>query len=145
MIEGVVASALKIVDVPGGNVLHVMKSTDSGYAGFGEAYFSIIEPNQLKAWKRHSIMTLNLVVPVGTIRFVIYDDRDASSSFGQFQEVTISRKHYSRLTVPPNLWMGFQCIGDEAAMLLNIANIPHNPEEVNRKEIDEIKFDWSLV
>ena len=143
-IDRVKLSLLKHIVVPGGDVFHAMKNSDPGYDGFGEAYFSTVEPNAIKAWKRHNTMTLNLVVPIGAIRFIIYDDRDDSPSRDQFYEVTLSRKNYFRLTVPPMVWMGFQCVGNVTAMLLNIANIPHVPNEADKKEIKEIKFDWSL-
>ena len=42
------------------------------------------------------------------------------------------------------VWMGFQCEGNVTAMLLNIANIPHVPNEADKKEIEDIKFDWRL-
>jgi hypothetical protein len=42
------------------------------------------------------------------------------------------------------VWMGFQCVGNVMAMLLNIANIPHMPSEVDRKEIEDIMFNWNL-
>jgi dTDP-4-dehydrorhamnose 3,5-epimerase len=144
MIDSVIVSPLKIIEVPGGDVLHIMKKNENGYMGFGEAYFSTIVPGQIKAWKRHRQMTLNLVVPVGMIRFVIYDDREGSPCAGQFQEITLSRNNHSRLTVPPMVWMGFQCMGSETAMLLNIASIPHEPKEADKIEIEEIIFDWSL-
>jgi dTDP-4-dehydrorhamnose 3,5-epimerase len=144
MINCVIVTPLKIIDVPGGDVLHVMKSNERGYTGFGEAYFSTIVPGQIKAWKRHKQMTLNLAVPVGMIRFVIFDDRVGSSCIGQFQEVILSRENYSRLTIPPMVWMGFQCVGNETAMLLNIASIPHDPKEADKLEINKIIFDWSL-
>jgi len=142
-IDGVVITPLTIIEVPGGNVLHAMKRSDNGYSGFGEGYFSMIEPGAVKAWKCHKEMTLNLIVPVGCIRFVLFDGSDGSLSLGDFQEIELSQSNYCRLTVPPMVWMGFQCIGEENAMLLNIANIPHTPEEVDKKTLDEIDFDWS--
>ena len=39
MIKGLLISKLDVIDVPGGNVMHAMKSTSLGYEGFGEAYF----------------------------------------------------------------------------------------------------------
>jgi dTDP-4-dehydrorhamnose 3,5-epimerase len=143
-IDGVKLFPLKHIAMPGGNIFHAMKNSDAGYDGFGEAYFSTIEPSVIKAWKRHNRMTLNLIVPVGTIRFVIYDDRVDSPSFNRFYEVTLSQKNYFRLTIPPMVWMGFQCVGNVMAMLLNIANIPHMPSEVDRKEIEDIMFNWNL-
>ena len=84
IINGVKLSPIKQIVVPGGNVFHAMKNSDEGYNGFGEAYFSNIEPKAIKAWKRHKEMTLNLIVSIGTIRFVIYDDRKDSTSFDRF-------------------------------------------------------------
>lgn len=143
-INGVKLTPLKHIETPGGDVLHAMKNNDPGFAGFGEAYFSAVEPGAVKAWKRHHDMTLNLVVQIGSIRFVIYDDREGSSTYGVFNEVVLSRDYYYRLTVPPMLWMGFQCVGNVTGMLLNVANIPHDANEVDRKKIDELDFDWRM-
>ena len=141
-VDGVLLTPLKIIDVPSGDVLHGMKCTDVGYEGFGEAYFSTVKAGLIKGWKRHCIMSLNLVVPVGCIRFVIYDDRLESPTHGTFQSVILSTNNYLRLTVPPMVWVGFQGMGDSGGMLLNIASIPHSPDEVENKGIDEISFDW---
>ena len=78
MISGVTLHTLKHIIVPKGDIYHALKSTDEGYEGFGEAYFSQIEHGQVKGWKRHNRITLNIVVPVGAVKFVIYDDREES-------------------------------------------------------------------
>ncbi len=141
-IEGLLITPTKIISTIGGDVFHAMKKSDLGYAGFGEAYFSTIEPNTIKAWKRHHDMTLNLLVPKGEVRFVIHDDRIDSPSKGIFQKVELSKNNYHRLTIPPLLWFGFKCLSKEQAMLLNIADIQHNPIEVDRKFIEDIPFNW---
>lgn len=143
-INGVNITPLSIIDTKGGDVLHAMKMSDHGYSGFGEAYFSTIEPQAIKGWKRHKQMVLNLVVPVGTVRFILFDDRDNQDNVNHFQEVTLSIENgYSRLTIPPMIWVGFQGLGLQTSLVLNIANIEHSPEEVERKELAEIKFNWS--
>jgi dTDP-4-dehydrorhamnose 3,5-epimerase len=142
MIKDVVITNLDVINMPGGNVMHAMKETGTGYAGFGEAYFSQVDKGIIKAWKRHKNMTLNLVVPVGEIKFVLFDDRDVSNT--RFQEIIISRKNYCRLTVPPMVWMGFQGLSNDGSMLLNIANIEHDPGEVDRLEIDKMNYNWSI-
>jgi Fe-S-cluster formation regulator IscX/YfhJ len=40
------------------------------------------------------------------------------------------------------LWVGFQGLADIKSMMLNMANIEHNPKESNNKYIEEIQFDW---
>lgn len=143
-IDGVKIHPQKQILTHGGDIFHAMKKSDSGYNGFGEAYFSTIEPGFVKAWKRHNKMTLNIVVPKGIIRFVIYDNRNLSKTKNKFFEVTLSQKNYFRLTIPPKVWFGFQCLDDETSILLNIANIPHLPSEVLKKDICDIDFDWKL-
>ena len=143
MIKDVVITNLDVIDTPNGKVMHAIKETSAGYDGFGEAYFSCVDEGAIKAWKRHKNMTLNLIVPLGKIKFVMFDDRVTSNT--QFQEVILSKENYCRLTVPPMIWMGFKGLLRKESMLLNIANIEHNPEEVDRLEIDKINYDWRVV
>ena len=134
MIEGVIITPLKIIDVIGGDVLHAMKSSDSGYSGFGEAYFSKVDSGAIKGWKKHSEMILNLIVVCGEIRFVVCDDLD-------FFSITLSKKNYYRLTIDPGKWLAFQGLGQEN-ILLNVASIEHNPLESEILDLDEIPYDW---
>jgi dTDP-4-dehydrorhamnose 3,5-epimerase len=122
MIKDLIITPLNIIAGIDGDVMHAIKKSDVGYNGFGEVYFSNIKHKSVKAWKRHKEMTLNLIVPIGKIKFVLYDDRVASEE--KFQEVIISKSNYCRLTVPPMIWMGFQGLEEGFSMLLNIANIP---------------------
>ena len=146
MIEGVEITPLRIIATEGGDVFHGMKKSDLGYCGFGEAYFSMIDFGAIKGWKRHHKMVLNLIVPVGIVRFVLYDDRLDSVSCGKFQEITLSKEdNYCRLTVPHLLWMGFQGVGKNSNILLNVANIEHGAKEVDRKDLNEIRYDWELI
>ncbi len=142
MIKDVLLTRLNIIRTPGGDVLHAMKNDSPGFVNFGEAYFSEIQPNVIKGWKRHRNMTLNLVVPIGKVQFVLFDDRKSDNI--QFQKIIISRENYCRLTIPPMIWMGFKGLSKKDSMLLNIANIRHRPEEVDKKNIDEIDFDWEF-
>ncbi len=141
MIEGVALHSLKHIVVPKGDIYHALKSTDEGFAGFGEAYFSCIEHGEAKGWKRHNRMTLNLIVPIGAVKFVVYDDREDSETFGCFEEIVLSPKdNYQRLTLAPGLWMAFYGVGEGVSMLMDIIPEPHDPTEASRKDLTEIPF-----
>ena len=127
---------LQRIPTPGGDVMHAMKCSDPGYTRFGEAYFSWIEPGAVKAWKMHQRMTLNLVVPLGTVRFVFH----LPGAGMRIEE--IGATNYARLTVPPGIWFGFQGRAAVPSLLLNLADIPHEPGEVQRRGVAEIFFDW---
>ena len=143
LIKGVTLTPLKIINTNGGDVFHAMKKDDFGFDGFGEAYFSSVNYKMVKAWKRHSKMTLNIVVPVGEIKFVLFDNRvDALNK--DFHEVILSRKNYLRLTIPPKVWVGFQGLSTNENILINIANLTHDPKEADHKCVDELSYDWRI-
>lgn len=142
-IDGVILTPLKQIFNPKGDIFHAMKKSDTGYEGFGEAYFSTIYFKNIKPWKKHFNMTLNFVVPVGEIRFVIYDDREDCKTKGSFFDITLGVKNYQRITIPPNVWVAFSGIGKDLNLLLNLANIEHDSLEIVRKErLNEISYQW---
>jgi dTDP-4-dehydrorhamnose 3,5-epimerase len=143
MIDGVVFTPLSIIETTGGDVLHAMKSDDPGFFGFGESYFSTIKSHAIKGWKSHREMVLNLVVPIGSVKFVIFDNREGSKTKGRFVDFALSRKNYGRLTVPSKLWVAFQGLDINDSLILNIASIPHDPNESDSRKINEINYDWS--
>ena len=142
MINGLILTPIEPINVSGGSVLRVIKESNPGYDGFGEAYFSIVNFGTIRGWKSHKEMTLNLVVPVGDIRFVMYDGRKNSSTYRNFQEAVLSRKNYCRLTIPPKIWVGFQGLGKSTNLLLNMANIPHDHKEVDHLPLESIEYNW---
>lgn len=132
----ILVTPLKRIPLAGGDVLHGMKCSDPGFVDFGEAYFSIIEEASIKAWKRHLRMTLNFVVPVGTVQFVFLDGQ------GAIREEVVGVDRYVRLTVPPGIWFGFKGLAAPYSLLMNVADIPHDPAEVERRGLEEIQFNW---
>lgn len=142
-IEGVWLTPLKQIKTDKGSIFHAMKSIDETFHGFGEAYFSFVNHKDIKAWKIHTEMFLNLVVPIGSVKFVLKDERSDSPSFGKFYEVTLNpENNYYRLTIAPKITFGFQGVGSDINLVLNMASIVHRPEEVSNKELSSIKYDW---
>ena len=134
--DGVILTPLKQIYNPKGDIFHAMKKSDNGFEGFGEAYFSTIHKGDIKGWKKHIKMTLNLVVPIGKIEFVVYNENSK-----KFFSIELSQDNYQRLTVKPNLWMAFRGL-EENNMLLNLASIEHDPSEAINVELSEINYGW---
>ena len=132
--DGVTLTPLKQIHNPRGDVFHAMKRGDEGFTDFGEAYFSTINQNDIKGWKKHTEMTLNLVVVTGEVEFVVYDGDG-------FFNVKLSKKNYQRLTVKPNLWLAFRGLSAEN-MLLNLASIEHDPNESENVDLDIFNYVW---
>lgn len=143
-IAGLALTPLKRISTPAGDVLHALKAQEDSFTTFGEAYFSMIEPDQIKGWKRHKAMTMNLVVPVGRIGFLVRDEREGSPTKGRTERVELSPNSladYGRLTVAPDLWMAFGNLDTATSILLNIIDIPHDPDEAETRPLDA--FDHS--
>jgi dTDP-4-dehydrorhamnose 3,5-epimerase len=134
---------LGIVPSQKGAVLHIMKDSDSTFKGFGEAYFSTVRPKEIKAWKLHTKMVCNLVVPIGEVHFVLFTEYLGKLRF--LYETKLSKENYARLTIFPNVWFGFQNPTLEESLILNIANIKHDPLEEQRKNLDEIYYNWGNI
>ena len=144
-IEGIVLTDLKRINHPQGNIYHAMKKSDKGFEGFGEAYFSTIKENEIKGWKKHLKMTMNIIVPVGEVTFVLFDDRENSKSVNNLFSVTLSPSNYYRLTVPPGIWHAFKGHNHDLNLILDIADMEHQPDEIIRIDLDEISFNWSSI
>ena len=101
MIDGIVITPLKIIPDERGMILKMMRNDDTSYQNFGEIYFSAIYPNVVKGWHIHKKMTLNYAVVSGSIKLVLYDDRNESPTKGEVQEIFLGRDNYNLITIPP--------------------------------------------
>lgn len=146
MIEGVEITPLKQIPDERGKVMHMLRRDLPVFREFGEIYFSTVYPGAIKAWHIHKTMTLNYAVPHGHIKFVLYDDREGSSTRGEVQEVFLGPDNYQLVTVPPLVWNGFKGIGTEAAVVANCATIPHDADEIDRLPAEDpsIPYDWAI-
>jgi dTDP-4-dehydrorhamnose 3,5-epimerase len=145
MIEGVSLFPLCEIADERGSVLHVLRSDAPDFTKFGECYLSEIVPGAVKAWKKHTLQTQNITVPVGRIRIVLYDNRETSSSNGKLEIFEIGRPDaYIRIKISPGIWYGFTCLSQQKAMLINCADIPHSPAESQVMPIDDsvIPYKW---
>ena len=143
MIKDVLINDLKIINVEGGNVMHSLKHDDEGFKSFAECYFSFINYKFIKGWKKHKEVTLNLTVPIGQVKFVIFDSRKKSETYRKFQEVVLGLENFKRLTVPPMVWVAFQGLNTNQSLIMNVINYKHDPYETENKNIDFFSYNWS--
>ena len=146
MIEGVIVTPLKQILDERGKVMHMLKVGDPAFQTFGEIYFSCVYPGAIKGWHIHKKMTLNYAVPYGHIKFVLYDERPQSATYGEIQELYMGIDNYCLVTVPPMVWNGFKGIGDEMAIVANCSSIPHDAQEIDRRDPFDtsIPYDWAI-
>ena len=145
MIEGVVVTQLSQIVDERGAVLHHMRNDAPEFTTFGECYFSEMVPGAVKAWKRHREQTQNLAVPVGRVRFVVFDDRAGSTTQDELLVIELGRPDdYYRLCIPKGLWYGFTCLSKIPAVVANCADRLHDPDdaELIREDDSSIPYCW---
>lgn len=142
--KGATLTHLRRIATPGGDVLHGMKRSDPGFAGFGEAYFSTIDKGYVKGWKRHNRMTLNFIVAAGLVRVCVQEGQSGEPAGEQacFLLGPTSPEGHARLTIEPGLWVAFGGVGEETSVLLNIASLEHDPGESETLPLETFGWTW---
>ena len=92
-------------------------------------------PRAIKGWKKHTTMIMNLVVPAGNVRFVFI-------MMILSLLLPLSPSSYGRLTVQPNVWFAFQSLSEDQSIVLNLANIVHDPSESLTMPLSSLDFSW---
>jgi dTDP-4-dehydrorhamnose 3,5-epimerase len=122
---------LEKILLEGGDIIKVFKKSVSGNITFEEIYFSSIDFNFIKGWKMHKKMTMNLMVPSGEVEFLF-----VTKDFKNSKKIIIGEFNNIRVQVPPNIWFCFKGLSEKLNLVLNLASIEHDPDEIERLEIN---------
>src|SRR5205823_820714 len=126
-IDGVAVYPLRRIPDERGTILHMLKSTDEHFAGFGEIYFSTVYRYVVKRWHKHRDMTLNYACIFGRVKVVVYDDREGSPTSGNVQENFLGPDNHALVVIGPGVWVGFKGLSEPFAIVANCATHPHDP------------------
>tara|TARA_B100001057_G_scaffold458014_1_gene506829 strand:- start:446 stop:871 length:426 start_codon:yes stop_codon:yes gene_type:complete len=139
-LKSIKITKLRQIKAINGNVLKIINKNEKNFLNFGEAYFSLIDFNTIKAWKLHKKMTLNLVVPIGKVKFVFFLPNQKDKF--KIVEIGEDKEYYKRITVPPKICFGFKGLARQKSLILNIADIKHSVKESIKFDLDYCNYDW---
>lgn len=145
LIQGVKITTLKQIIDERGAVMHFLKGNSVNFKGFGEVYFSKVNGGIVKGWKLHLKAYQNICVPIGQIKFILFDNRQDSETYGRINEFLLDESsNYHLLSFPPNLWYSFKSIDSDYSVLANVSSEIHDPSESLHMPLDNdiIKFQW---
>jgi dTDP-4-dehydrorhamnose 3,5-epimerase len=80
------------------------------------------------------------------IKLVLFDDRVGSSTRGEVQEIFIGDENYCLVQIPPGVWNGFKGVGENEAILCDVADRIHAEDVVESLAPHGngvIPYDWS--
>lgn len=147
MIEGVRTKNLICHPDERGRLWEILRADDGIFDTFGQVYVTTAYPGVVKAWHAHRLQTDFFTVLSGLARFVLYDMRQDSRTRGQLQEFSLGRDRLQLVTIPPGVYHGFKCVGDQEVMALNCPTRPYNAREPDELRLppdsDQIPYDWN--
>lgn len=149
MIEGVKIKKLKVIPDERGRLMEMLRSDDELFITFGQVYLTTAYPGVVKGWHYHKKQTDNMVVVKGMMKIVLYDAREGSSTKGEVNEFFMGIHNTILLQIPPFVFHGFKCIGEEEAMVINCPTETFNYEDPDEFRVDphenDIPYDWGRV
>ncbi|HBC45947.1 MAG TPA: dTDP-4-dehydrorhamnose 3,5-epimerase [candidate division Zixibacteria bacterium] len=148
-IEGVSVKKLQVHPDSRGRLFEILRRDDPIFKRFGQAYLTSAYPGVVKAWHYHKIQTDYFSCLHGAARLVLYDPREGSSTRGNILEFLLGPENLLLVTIPPEVYHGFQCISETEALMLNIPTEPYNQERPDEYRIDEsskdIPYTWPKI
>ena len=134
--DKVILIPIEKIEVEGGDVIKNIKVGDLGYKNFKETYYSFINFGKKKGWKKHKEMTLNLTCPFGEVNFILSEDLE------NFESITLNDKNLFRITIKPGIWLAFEGLNKPLSIVNNVADMIHNEDEIERKNLNEVNYFW---
>jgi len=149
-IDGVKIKKLKVVPDKRGFLMEMLRSDDELFEKFGQAYLTGVKKGFAKAWHYHKQQIDCVACVYGQARWVMYDARKGSKTFGAIQEVIMSDPlktgEQILVKVPFGVIHGFAADSCDEARIVNIPNnryIYENPDEFRYPwNSEEIPYQW---
>ena len=139
--EQIIFYPKKRIQLDDGDILHFIKSNDKNFCGFGETYFSSINYNSIKGWKKHNSMTMNLICLVGRVEFIFALKNDLKE--WTFSKYILEPSNNGVLNVPPGYFFCFKGLGKDLNLISNFSNLHHDENEISRLPLNSIPYKWS--
>jgi len=133
MIDGVVVKDLIVRRDYRGRLMEILRCDEEIFSRFGQVYMTTAKPGIVKGWHYHKKQTDNFALVKGKGRVGLYDNRQKSPTKRAFMEILLSEKKPKLIRIPPRIYHGFECLGKEEAIFINIPDKPYkidSPDEI---------------
>jgi dTDP-4-dehydrorhamnose 3,5-epimerase len=109
-------------------------------------YQVTIRPGQVKGFVLHRTYNDRLFFSIGTVKIVLYDDREGSPTRGMLNELFFSEHSRGHLVIPSNVWHAVQNIGSTDALFVNCPTKPYNHADPDKwampADADQIPYSF---
>lgn len=147
MIDGVQVKDLKPIPDERGMLVELLRCDEPLFKKFGQVYCTTAFPGVVKGWHFHKVQWDHFICVHGTVKLVLYDDREGSKTRGETNEFFLGIRNPKLVAIPPGVLHGFKGVGDHEAIMINVPTEPYKhaqPDEFRRPWDDPgIPYDWA--
>lgn len=95
-------------------------------------YQFTIRPGIVKGWIVHKEQEDRLMLLAGSVKIVLYDSREDSSTYRMINEVFLSEHNRGLILFPRGVYHAIQNIGQTDVMMVNMPTRPYNHEDPDK-------------
>ena len=107
-------------------------------------YQVTVRPGKIRGWVVHEKQDDRLFVSMGTLRIVLYDAREDSSTAGMVNEIHLSEWNRGVVIIPQGVYHAIQNVGDKLALFINMPTEPYDHRDPDKHRLppnnNEIPF-----
>jgi dTDP-4-dehydrorhamnose 3,5-epimerase len=122
-IEGLALKEIRPVLVGSGVLTEIWRSEWAlDELPIAQVFQRLYDPGVVSDWHVHTRTTDRLFCSAGRIRLSLYDDRNASPSFGGFWQRVLGPERPLLVVVPPGVWHAVTVLGSASALVVNLVD-----------------------
>ena len=128
-----------------GELFEVLRVDDKLFGGkFGQNLMSIVKPNIIKGFHKHSRQTEYTTCIKGNILYIAVTENPEQPLIQKF---IIGEGNRILIKTPPGIWHGYKSLNNKEAVVLYTMDSPYNPEDTDTEDKDPLAFGdiWHFI
>jgi dTDP-4-dehydrorhamnose 3,5-epimerase len=127
LIEGVAVRPATTIPDERGTICEIYSEAwDMSTGPLVYVYQVTVRPYKVKGWVVHHAQDDRIFVSQGTLKWVLFDNRDTSPSYRQLNEIFLSEQNRALLLIPRGVFHAVQNVGNTDALFINLPTRPYN-------------------
>ena len=120
------------------------KSWNFDSAPVEHLYAAMIRPGFVKGWVYHKEQSDRQYIVSGFVKYVIWDPRPDSPTYGAINEIFMSERNCGVLLIPPYVVHAVQNIGLVDAYFINLPTVPYNHASPDKYRVPASEVPYSF-
>jgi len=143
MLDGVVVVPRLVIPDMRGSVRRIWREEDQLIHAY-EVYVSTVYPGVVKGWHGYFTKDIFYSVVVGNVKLVLYDNRENSPTYQDYQEIVAGERNPLAIKIPCGVMNAFIGIGQVESVVVVVADEPFDESTTIRWPLDRLEYDWII-